>query len=79
MSAFGLPSSAANKDDHSRVEMVGDQRQKVVPITGDQKQLIFTGITKYFGIIGMYRHRLTELDNVMTFPTQDPSDFGTTS
>ena len=47
MSAFNLPTPAANEDDETRIRLFGRQRQEVVPVAGDQHQTAFAGVVEH--------------------------------
>jgi hypothetical protein len=58
MCAFGMAASATNKDDDTRIGMIGYERQEVVATAGDQKQFAVAGITEHLGMIGVHREHL---------------------
>jgi hypothetical protein len=67
MSAFNMPTPATNEDNDTRIGSFGRQRQKVVPIAGDQHQTVFAGVIEYLNIGGPNRKNLPKFGHLIAF------------
>lgn len=55
--------------------MIGHQREKIVPIAGDNEESAFAGIAQSIKIGGSYRKDRSQLRDFMPLTTQHPGRF----